>query len=44
MTEDGGQLLAVLPTDASITNGATKVPLKAIADPQGAADATPASA
>jgi hypothetical protein len=31
MTEDGGQLLAVLPTDASITNGAQKVPLRAIA-------------
>jgi len=31
MTEGGGQLLAVLPTDASITNGAAKVPLRAIA-------------
>jgi len=30
MTEGGGQLLAMLPTDASITNGAQKVPLRAI--------------
>jgi len=31
MTEGGSQLLAVLPTDASITNGNQKVPLRAIA-------------
>ena len=31
MTEGGGQLLAVLPTDATIANGNTKVPLRAIA-------------
>jgi hypothetical protein len=31
MTEGGGQLLAVLPTDATIANGNQKVPLRAIA-------------
>jgi hypothetical protein len=31
MTEGGGQLLSVLPTDASITNGAQKVPLRFVA-------------
>jgi hypothetical protein len=31
MTEGGGQLLAVIPTDATIANGNQKVPLRAIA-------------